>query len=235
MSNEIGRSCPAQDTPEPLAHDVLGTDSVNKHLRTYLGIVAIGAALALVAPLQARQAPANDGPTKKDPIRFSAFNVSMPTGTAGMTHITIERWTADDERASLLDVLAGAKWGEDGQAKLLKALQAIKPRVGFIRTSKSLGWDLKYARENALPDGTRQIVIATDKPVSMGAAMRGGRAMDYPFTFIEMRMKPNAKGEGRMLAASSIIVKDGKIQLENYGQEPVRLTSITEEVKKPKS
>ncbi len=38
-----------------------------------------------------------------------------------------------------------------------------------------------------------------------------------------------------MLAASSIIVKDGKIQLENYGQEPVRLTSITEDVQKPKS
>jgi hypothetical protein len=208
---------------------------MSKHLRTQLGIVAIGALLALVAPLQGQQATTSDAPTKKDPIRFSAFNVSMPTGMAGMTEIAIERWTADDERKSLLDVLAGAKWGEDGQAKLLKALQAIKPRVGFIRTPNSLGWDLKYARETALPDGTRQIVIATDKPVSMGAAMSGSRAMDYPFTFIEMRMKPNDKGEGRMLAASSIIVKDGKIQLENYGQEPVRLTSITETVKKPTS
>ncbi len=208
---------------------------MTQRFRVHVGIVAVGAALALVAPLIAQQPAAREAPTKKDPIRFSAFNVSMPTGRAGMTQIAIERWTADDERASLLDVLAGAKWGEEGQAKLLKALQAIKPRVGFIRTPNSLGWDLKYARETTLPDGTRQIVIATDKPVSMGAAMRGGRAMDYPFTFIEMRMKPNDKGEGRMLAASSIIVKDGKLQLENYGQEPVRLTSITEEVKKPKS
>ena len=32
---------------------------------------------------------------------------------AGMTEIAIERRTVDDERKTLLDVLAGAKWGED--------------------------------------------------------------------------------------------------------------------------
>jgi hypothetical protein len=56
--------------------------------------------------------------------------------------------------------------------------------------------------------------------------------MDYPFTIIEMRMKPNDKGEGKMLAATSITVKNGRLALENYRQEPVRLTSITEEQKK---
>jgi hypothetical protein len=49
-----------------------------------------------------------------------------------------------------------------------------------------------------------------------------------------MRMKPNDKGEGKMLAATSISVKNGRLELENYGQEPVRLTSITEEEKKKK-
>ena len=34
------------------------------------------------------------------------------------------------------------------------------------------------------------------------------------------------------LAATSISTKNGKLELENYGQEPVRLTSITEEQKK---
>ena len=207
---------------------------MTKHIRACAAVAAIGALLAFVAPVGARQAETPQEPTKKDPIRFSCFNVSMQTGMSGVTEVAIERWTVDAERQSLLDVLAGAKWGEEGQGKLLKALQKIEPRVGFIRTPNSLGWDLKYARENTMDDGTRQIVIATDKRVSMGAAMGGGRAMDYPFTFIEMRMKPNEKGEGRMLAASSIIVKDGKVQLENYGQEPVRLTQITQKQAKPK-
>jgi hypothetical protein len=101
-----------------------------------------------------------------------------------------------------------------------------------MRTPNSIGWDLRYAVETKMADGTRQLVIATDKPVSFGAAASDSEAMDYPFTLIEMRMQPNEKGEGKMLAASAISTKDGKLQLENYGQEPVRLTSITEAEKK---
>ena len=138
------------------------------------------------------------------------------------------------ERKSLLEFVETAKYGEGGQRKLLDALQKIKPRVGYIRTPNSLGWDLRYAVENKMDDGTRQLVIATDKPVSFAAAAGGSRVMDYPFTVIEMRMKPNEKGEGKMLAATSIMVKNGRRELENYGQEPVRLTDITQEEPKKK-
>jgi hypothetical protein len=203
----------------------------------------IAAAVVLALPLvaeraeQAQQPAAVAGtptemPTKKDPLRFTAFNVSMPTGVAGVTQIAIERWTTVEERTALLKLVETAKYGEGGQRKLLSALQKIKPRTGFMRTPNSLGWDLRYAVENTLEDGTRQIVIVTDKPVSFAAAANQGRIMDYPFTLIEMRMKPNEKGEGKMLAATSILVKNGRLELENYGQEPVRLTEITQEVKK---
>jgi hypothetical protein len=205
-----------------------------------LGLVrglTLSVALILAVPLSAQQpaAPAgspSEAPTKKEPLRFTAFNVSMPTGVAGVTEIAIERWTTSAERTKLLGLVQTAKEGESGQRKLLDALQRINPRVGYIRTPNSIGWDLRYAVENTLPDGTRQIVIATDKPVSFGAAASGSRVMDYPFTMIEMRMKPNEKGEGKMLAATSITVKNGRLELENYGQEPVRLTQITEEQKK---
>jgi hypothetical protein len=216
---------------------------MSSSLRSHLGLYLAGAALVLVAPLAAQQPPAqapaaapaaSDAPTKKDPLRFSAFNVSMQTGMAGETEIAIERWTTPAERQMLLGLVEAAKEGEQGQRKLLEALQKVKPRTGYIRTPNSIGWDLRYAWEHGLEDGTRQIVIVTDKPVSFLAAASDSRAMDYPFTLIEMRMKPNDKGEGRMLAASSISTKNGKLELENYGQEPVRLTSITEEVKKAK-
>ncbi len=210
-----------------------------KQLRIAQCLAILGVALILGVPLSAQQPAATAGspteaPTKKDPLRFTAFNVSMPTGVAGVTEIVIERWTTKEERTKLLALVDTAKEGERGQRKLLDALQRIEPRVGYIRTPNSIGWDLRYAVENALPDGTRQLVVATDKPVSFGAAASGSRVMDYPFTLIEMRMKPNEKGEGKMLAATSITVKNGRLELENYGQEPVRLTSITQEQKKKK-
>jgi hypothetical protein len=202
---------------------------------------AVAAVLVIGVPMGAQQPPPakpagkpTEAPTKKDPLRFTAFNVSMPTGMSGVTEIVVERWTTDAERTKLLGLVETAKWGEGGQRKLLDALQKIKPRVGFIRTPNSIGWDLRYAVESAMPDGTRQLVIATDKPVSFAAAASGGEAMDYPFTLVEMRMKPNEKGEGKMLAATSITVKNGRMELENYGQEPVRLTEITEQQKKKK-
>jgi hypothetical protein len=201
--------------------------------------VAIAAALALGVTVTAQQPPPSkqagtptEAPTKKDPLRFSAFNVSMQTGIAGETEIIIERWTTDAERQSLIGLVETAKEGERGQRKLLNALQHVNPRVGYIRTPNSIGWDLRYAVEFTQPDGTRQIVVATDKPVSFGAAASGSDVMDYPFTLIEMRMKPNDKGEGKMLAATALTVKNGRLELENYGQEPVRLTSITEAKRK---
>jgi len=201
-----------------------------------LGGVAVLGAVVIAMPVGAQQptlaGTPTEAPTKKAPLRFSAFNVSMPTGMSGVTEITIERWTTAAERTALLALVATAKETEPGQQKLLNALQKIKPRVGFIRTPNSLGWDLRYAVENTLDDGTRQIVIATDKPVSFAAAASDSRAMDYPFTLLEMRMKPNEKGEGKMLAATSISTKNGRMELENYGSEPVRLTSITEQEKK---
>jgi hypothetical protein len=206
--------------------------SMRNYLRALCGTALIGAAVTLAVPLAARQADPSQTPTKHDPLRFSAFAVSMPQGQAGVVDIVIERWTTDQERQSLLDLLAGASLRSGGQDKLLRALQKIEPRTGYIRTPNSLGWDLRYARENILPDGIRQIVIATDKPVSFLAAASGARVMDYPFSFVEMRMRPNDKGEGRLLAATAIEVKNGRLELENYGQEPVRLTSVTEQKRK---
>jgi hypothetical protein len=195
-------------------------------------VVGIVVALALLVPVAARQvAPA--GPTTKDPLRFRATlqTQGQDAGRMGVAQIVIERWTTDAERESLVKLLAGTTLKAGGQDKLLRALQQVKPRAGFIRLPNTLGWDIQYARDNVQADGTRQIVIATDKPVSFGAAVAGAESLDYPFTLIEMRMGAKDKGEGRMLARSAISVKDGRLQLENYGNEPIKLSEITQEEK----
>jgi hypothetical protein len=217
---------------------------INRHLCIVLTGVALSGAVAFAAP-EPTAAPASEpapkqesieaeAPTPKNPVRFAAFAVSMQQGQAGQVDIAIERWTTDVERKGLLNVLAGAEFKLGGQDKLLKALQAVQPRVGFIRVGSSLGWDLKYAWQSTLPDGTRQIVIATDKPVSVLTAFHSGDVLDYPFTLIEMRMGKDNKGEGKLLAATAVSVENGKLELKAYGLEPVKLTTITETQKKPK-
>lgn len=92
-------------------------------------------------------------------MRFTAFAVSMQAGMAGTVQIAIERWISDVERQMLIDTLRPGFQ----QDALPKALQGIKLRNGYIRTPNSMGWDLKYARQNPLPDA---VVKSSSRPTS---------------------------------------------------------------------
>jgi hypothetical protein len=181
--------------------------------------LAIVAGLLLAGPAQAQEK--KEKPRK---YRFTAFAVNMGSGPkAGTIDITLERLTTAEERDNLI-----AAFVEGGQDKLLSALQKVKPRVGFIRSANSIGYDLQYAWRIVNSDGTSRIIIGTDRPVSFFEASRNTRTMDYPFTIIEMRLDAKGEGEGRMASGTKISKsKDGKtIELENYGISPVALNQI---------
>jgi hypothetical protein len=189
------------------------------HMRRIVAL-AIVAGFLLAGPAQAQDKKEE----KPKPYRFTAFAINMNSGPrAGVVDIVLERLTTDEERAGLI-----AAFVEGGQDALLKALQKVRPRVGFIRTPNSLGYDLQYAYRFANSDGTSRVVIGTDRPINFWEASRQPRTIDYPFTIIEMRLDAKGEGEGRMAAGTKISKsKDGKtIELENYGISPVALNEI---------
>jgi len=182
--------------------------------------LAIVAGLMLAGPVQAQDKKEE----KPKPYRFTAFAINMNSGPkAGMVDIVLERLTTDEERAGLI-----AAFVEGGQDSLLKALQKVRPRVGYIRTPNSLGYDLQYAYRFLNSDGTSRVIIGTDRPINFWEARNQPRTIDYPFTIIEMRLDAKGQGEGRMAAGTKISKsKDGKtIELENYGISPVALNEI---------
>ncbi len=162
---------------------------------------------------------------------FTAFAINMNSGPKTATvDIRVERWSTDAEREQLLGILKEGE-GKDRyrtNQTLLKALQKM-PKAGFIRTPNTLAWDLRYARQNPMEDGSgRQIVVATDRPIGFWEARNQPRSMDYPFTILEMRLNKENKGEGKMLAGTQLYIdpKTKNLVLENYGQQPVRLNEI---------
>ena len=202
---------------------------MHKRIGRFTG--AIGLAVAIAVPTLAQDKPfVERTPTAKAPLRFTAFAVQMQTGTAGNVDIVVERWSTPQEREGLIELVKTSTNKPGGQTKLLRALEDVKVRTGYIRTPKSLGWDLRYAYQFVLEDGSRQIVIATDKPVSFLGVASGSRTLDYPFSLVEMRFpKGSNTGEGKLLGQTSISTKDGRLQLELYGREATRLTTITEQ------
>ena len=166
---------------------------------------------------------------KAKPIAtFRAFAVNMTGGSrtsAGVVQIAIERWSTDEEREALITTLK-----EKGSTALLDALVKLKP-VGYIKMPNTLGWDLYYARQNPLPDGSRQIVLATNRRLSFGEVSRQTRSVNYDFTLVEMHLPKAGKGEGKMATAAKVSFnnKTHQVEIENYGAMPVQLKDISEE------
>jgi hypothetical protein len=171
------------------------------------------------------------------PIRMRSFAVNMSnnlTGANGIIQITLDRWSTEQERATLLQTVP------KGQDDLVRALQKVpvKGRInipgwqGPDPQNYRLGWDLRYAWHEPLPDGGERIVLATDRQMSFREITNNPRTAEYPFLLIQIHLKGN-KGEGKMAAFTQIRYdkKKNVMEIENYGTEPVRLNDITVEKK----
>jgi hypothetical protein len=185
--------------------------------------------LALAAVLSLSSSSVSVEAQSRQPLeRLLATSVNMSNvgnTNAGRIEIVIERWSSQRERDELIATLK-----EKGGDALLSKLQKM-PRVGYIRDANggSIGWDLHFARERKLEDGGRQIVLATDRPISTWEAFSRPRSAEYDFTLADIRFDGDGKGVGKLAVAAKITTnpKTGVIEIENFASEPVRLTEVT--------
>jgi hypothetical protein len=159
------------------------------------------------------------------PLRLTAFAVDMSTvgaGNTGTVDITISRWSTDAERDKLLSTFL-----ERGPEKVLEAVQDAKP-VGRVGGPGNVGWELRFARYQPLPEGGSQITLLTDRPIGFWEARNQPRTAEYPFTLIELRLKPGGTGEGKASVATKITYNRNtkSLELENYTSEPIRLNNV---------
>lgn len=159
----------------------------------------------------------------------TAVNLGQPGPTGPWTvEMVISRWSTDAERDRLIAALI-----QKGPEALLKTLQEL-PRVGYIRTPDSLGYDLHFARKQPFGDGGERVFLATDRYISFWEATQRPRTVDYPFTYVELRLGPDGMGEGRMSIFTKIVYDKNEhaIVLENYGTQPVLLQNVRKETKR---
>lgn len=177
---------------------------------------AVAASLLLLTGLAAQ--------SNQPPEEFRAFAVSLgglySRSGAEVVLINVNRWSSEAERTRMLDTLR-----EKGAEQLLDAMRDTPP-VGTIRTPDSLAYDLRYAHQMPAEDGGRDIVIATDRPISFWEAANRPRSYNYPFTVIQLHMPDEGPGEGKLSIATRIWESGGVISLENFGTQPVMLRDV---------
>jgi hypothetical protein len=199
-------------------------------------MAAVAAALALVtaSPTAVETTGSGTAPANGEKLQITAWAVNMSniaTGANATVDFTVTRWTTPEEREMLIVTML-----ENGQDALLEKLQQM-PSHGRMRfptwkgpdpMNAALGWDLRYAWQDPLPEGGRRIVLALDRYITFWEARNRPRTIDYPFTLIEMRVNKDGEGSGKMSIATKISFDKNKnvMELENFTSEPVRLQNV---------
>jgi hypothetical protein len=201
-----------------------GTPEGEMPLRTLAWCPAVAAGV-LVTAMVARPAAQARPQTLSVPLHLSALAQDLDRGLQTPLRITIDRWSSEQVRDKLLNVLM-----TNGPEKLLDSLRDA-PRVGSIRTPTSLAWDLHFARATPGEDGGTTIILGTDRPIAFSEQWNASRTLDYPFTVIELHVNNDMEGEGTLSFATKIIPdrKNGTIVLENWGTQRTRLTQVKKE------
>jgi hypothetical protein len=185
--------------------------------------LCLGAVVAAINRPQKAAAQTNG--EREEFTAVAIVNNNLASG-AGTVLMRVTRWSTEAERARLISTLKS-----QGPDKLLDELKDMQP-VGTIRTPDSLAYDLRYAHQSPAPDGGRQIVLATDRPIGFWEASHQPRTIQYPFTVIQMQIGADGRGKGTLSYATKITAHGNVIELENFATQPVMLTDIKAEKSK---
>jgi hypothetical protein len=179
--------------------------------------------IVFLAGVLVSSAAALEAQTRGAVERFTATATNISNAGEPVS-IDLIRWSTDAERDRLMSVLAW--YGE-------KEMAGAMPTIGYVWTSESAGYSVRYAYRIAAADGTQRIVLMTDRRVGgspqswkpVGAAA----TEDYPFTVFEIRLNKAGQGEGKASITNKLTVDAAAktIAIENYSAAPVILSKVS--------
>ena len=177
----------------------------------------------------AQQPKPTPTPTAKPKPKTEHFSMvaSLPRSAraTAWADVRVSRYTSNATTQRMAALLV-----EGGQDALVKALEKMKP-IGHASLSARIGFfDLKLIRSRKTPTG-RRIIGVSDRPISFLEAYGGSRSMDYKLGIVVLDLKINKKGkevgQGFLLYASQVKIKNGKLEIEYVGMDPIKLRNVS--------
>ena len=187
-------------------------------------------AIALMLLAGALGAAAQEAGGGSVPETFTATTAHMdPEGTD--LRINVLRWSGDDDRRAVLDVLADPENAatDDGDLDALIEL----PTLGYVWPDGSaLGYAIKYAVREAAPDGGKRLTFVTGRRLGRFARepwAPAGTPEDalQPFTVIELRLDADGDGTGTLSPAADAAfdAANRTVALVDYEAAPTLLAN----------
>jgi hypothetical protein len=112
------------------------------------------------------------------------------------------------------------------EGSLAAALQTAKT-VGYVWTSESAGYSIRYAYRVPQPDGSERIIFATERRLGawndLWKPAGGAPVSSYDFSVIELHLNAKGEGEGKTSLTGKVVVDSSAktIALDGYNSLPV--------------
>ena len=128
--------------------------------------------------------------------------VVRPTFPTRPFELRLDRFSNEAERNHVIAVF---KQDDDPKAiaEKLKEMEAI----GSFRTISGWGNEIRYAEEVTAADGTRKLLLATDRQINYWDGANAPEPVTEAFTFIEVRFK-DGEGVGRTTHGDFEVIVD---------------------------
>ena len=160
--------------------------------------------------------------------QYQANAIVQTGGGSSVAQINIYRWSTDEERAELLEAIKKATADpRKNSREIAKALRGQK-KAGYAFFAGRQGYPLRYARSFDMGDGKRQIILATDRPVSFQEVYQQTQLGDFDVTLAVLNLDENGKGEGSLSLGTEVKWNDqsGKIEITNVTSQPIKLGNV---------
>lgn len=182
--------------------------------RLFVFLLVLCSAALFVAPSQSQE-----GGTE----RITGTFVSMSGRTSGRTRqftVTINRLTPPNQIREMTEAL-----GNGGQDELLKVMS--KMDAGRIAIGTGVGVPAKVVMVDPWDDGGRKITVFYERWLQFFELRYGTRSRDYPIGYAEMYIDRNGKGQGMMIPAARVRLKNNNTwEVEDFGTFPAKLMGL---------
>lgn len=190
--------------------------------RTVPTLIAMALAFGVgLAPLQAG----------KEPIEKYQADTVAQDGAAGSKSstigINIYKWSDEDDREMVVDAIQEAAENKRAYRAVPDTLRKLG-KAGHLFLAGGRGWPIRYA-STSQADGRREIVLATDRPVTFSEVYAGSAVRDFDITLIVLTFEGDATtGEGVVSVGTEIVWNDSRDQLEitRFSSQPVELGDV---------
>lgn len=134
-------------------------------------------------------------------------------------NLIVERYTTAGQVQELNDSL------QRGQDELLRTLSRMD--AGRVSLGNNVGVTANAVIETPQPDGGTKLTVLYQRNVQMFELRYGTRSADYRFGYAEVFLDARGRGQGTIIPAARIRLRDGNTwEVEDFGEFPARLMGV---------